>query len=169
MKNKATNEKEVSAAAPDWYTMWRSKIQVWVNQHTDDDMARIVMIVPDMFMLVVRLMRDRRVPIMLKGQLVLAAAYVLSPMDLIPEAVLGPIGLADDAGVMALVLLGIQRIATLPPTLLREHWAGDEDPQQLIESVHKRVKKHLNSDIWEKIQAKFGGQKREGKKRITIS
>lgn len=39
-----------------------------------------------------------------RGRLLLmagAAAYVLSPADLLPEGLLGPIGLADDAAVLA--------------------------------------------------------------------
>ena len=37
--------------------------------------------------------------------LVLAVAYIVSPVDLLPEAVLGPIGLADDS-VVAVWLAG---------------------------------------------------------------
>lgn len=33
--------------------------------------------------------------------MVLAAIYVVSPVDLVPEAFLGPLGLADDLGVAA--------------------------------------------------------------------
>lgn len=172
-------EQEVAVAAPDWYSTWRGRIYEWVRHNTDDDMARVIMLVPDMFMLLVRLMKDQRVPFLLKGQLVLAATYVLSPFDFVPEGLLGPIGLAEDAGVMALVLLGIKRIASLPPGLLSEHWSGSEDPQDVIESVHKKVMTNLNGDIWQKIVNKFGeqasrrwfkrGDRRQAKQRVQIS
>jgi uncharacterized membrane protein YkvA (DUF1232 family) len=125
MNETPMNEQEIVETTPDWYSMWRGRIHAWISQQTDAEMARIIMFVPDMLMLVVRLMKDRRVPLATKGQLLLAATYVLSPFDLVPEGLLGPIGLAEDAGVLALVLLGVQRITSLPPTLLREHWAGD--------------------------------------------
>ncbi|WP_206690462.1 YkvA family protein [Quadrisphaera sp. INWT6] len=35
------------------------------------------------------------------GLMVAAAGYVVSPVDLLPEGILGPIGLADDAAVLA--------------------------------------------------------------------
>jgi uncharacterized membrane protein YkvA (DUF1232 family) len=35
------------------------------------------------------------------GLVTLAAAYVASPVDVLPEAVLGPLGVADDAAVLA--------------------------------------------------------------------
>lgn len=35
------------------------------------------------------------------GLMVAAAGYVISPIDLLPEGVLGPLGLADDAAVLA--------------------------------------------------------------------
>jgi uncharacterized membrane protein YkvA (DUF1232 family) len=38
--------------------------------------------------------------------LVLAVAYIVSPVDLVPELVLGPIGLIDD-GAVALWLAGV--------------------------------------------------------------
>ncbi len=39
--------------------------------------------------------------------LALCVLYVLSPVDLVPEALLGPFGLADDAIV---VLMGIRKL-----------------------------------------------------------
>jgi uncharacterized membrane protein YkvA (DUF1232 family) len=45
-----------------------------------------------------------RYPVLSRGRLamlVLAVAYLVSPVDLVPEAVLGPLGLGDDALVAA--------------------------------------------------------------------
>jgi uncharacterized membrane protein YkvA (DUF1232 family) len=45
-----------------------------------------------------------RYPVLSRGRLallVLAVAYLVSPVDLVPEAVLGPLGLGDDAFVAA--------------------------------------------------------------------
>ena len=44
-----------------------------------------------------KVLRDRRTPGWSKALfIVLAGLYLLSPIDLIPEALLGPLGLADD-------------------------------------------------------------------------
>jgi uncharacterized membrane protein YkvA (DUF1232 family) len=39
-----------------------------------------------------------------------AALYLISPLDLLPEAILGPLGLVDDAGVVAAVVLFVYKL-----------------------------------------------------------
>lgn len=40
-----------------------------------------------------------------------AALYLISPIDLVPEAILGPLGLVDDAGVVAVAVLFVYKLA----------------------------------------------------------
>ncbi|KGN31891.1 hypothetical protein N802_19220 [Knoellia sinensis KCTC 19936] len=40
-----------------------------------------------------------------------AGFYLVVPVDVVPEAVLGPLGLADDAGVVAMAVLFALRVA----------------------------------------------------------
>lgn len=39
-----------------------------------------------------------------------AAVYLISPIDLLPEAILGPLGLVDDAGVLAAAALFVYKL-----------------------------------------------------------
>lgn len=39
-----------------------------------------------------------------------AALYLVSPIDLVPEAVLGPLGLVDDAGAVAAAVLFVYKL-----------------------------------------------------------
>ena len=39
-----------------------------------------------------------------------AALYLISPIDLVPEAILGPLGLLDDAGAVAAVVLFVYKL-----------------------------------------------------------
>src|SRR5690349_4027003 len=39
-----------------------------------------------------------------------AAVYLISPIDLVPEAILGPLGLVDDAGVLAAAALFVYKL-----------------------------------------------------------
>ena len=39
-----------------------------------------------------------------------AALYLISPIDLVPEAILGPLGLVDDAGLVAAVVLFVYKL-----------------------------------------------------------
>lgn len=40
--------------------------------------------------------------------------YLFSPIDILPEAVLGPLGLADDAAAIALLIRTIMKKGPLP-------------------------------------------------------
>lgn len=69
-----------------------------------------------------RLHRDPRVPLRAKIALVIAALWVISPIDLIPEfiPVIGPL---DDVVVVALALRYAAR--QVPRAVLLEAWPGD--------------------------------------------
>ncbi len=114
------DQAEIEQRTPDWYATWRERIRQWIADHAADDLAEIVLLVPDLLVLLLRLARDPRVPWTLKGQLLLAAAYVISPVDLMPEALLGVIGLTDDAGVLALVLMWLKGVTSVDQQVLRE-------------------------------------------------
>ena len=79
-------------------------------------------LVPNLARLFRDLIRDPRVPRGSKVLLVIAAAWVASPIDLIPEfiPVLGPL---DDAVVAAIVLRHVLRRAGREVVV--EHWRGD--------------------------------------------
>jgi uncharacterized membrane protein YkvA (DUF1232 family) len=83
-------------------------------------LARIVVKLPTYARVVWGLMRDPRTPIGLKGMLAAALAYVVLPVDIIPDAI--PIlGQADDLTVLLLVLdLFIQNA---PDEVRAEHTA----------------------------------------------
>jgi uncharacterized membrane protein YkvA (DUF1232 family) len=80
------------------------------------------MLLPNLVALFRGLARDPRVPRREKRLLLLAAVWIASPIDLIPEfiPVLGPL---DDAVVAGLVLQRLLRVAG--PEVLAEHWRGD--------------------------------------------
>lgn len=81
-------------------------------------MARLVVKLPTYARMVWGILRDPRTPIGLKGMLAAALAYVVMPVDLIPD-VIPIIGQADDLTVLLLVLdLFIQNA---PPEVRAEH------------------------------------------------
>jgi uncharacterized membrane protein YkvA (DUF1232 family) len=66
-------------------------------------LARIILRLPTYARIVWGIMRDPRTPIGLKGMLAAALAYVVMPVDLVPDAI-PIIGHADDLTVLLLVL-----------------------------------------------------------------
>lgn len=81
-------------------------------------MGRVVIKLPTYARVVWGIVRDPRTPVGLKGLLMAALAYVVLPVDLIPDAI--PIlGQADDLTVLLLVLdLFVQNA---PPEVRAEH------------------------------------------------
>lgn len=74
--------------------------------------------------LVLSLMRDSEVPAYLKLIPVAVAAYLISPVDLLPEIVAGPLGMTDDAFA---VLMGLDLFIKLIPKHVISRYTGDED------------------------------------------
>ncbi len=63
----------------------------------------------------------------------LAVGYVLSPFELLPELVLGPIGLIDDLIVVGIALS--RMLNHVHPDVVRSHWAGQGDALAAIQRV----------------------------------
>lgn len=89
-------------------------------------------LLPNLVKLVMRLMRDPRVPRRSKIVLGAALAYVASPVDLIPDVI--PVaGWADDILLVTLALDHL--IDRAGPDLVREHWDGPVDLLELVQEV----------------------------------
>ncbi len=84
--------------------------------------GELAMLLPNLLRLFKGLLGDPRVPRRSKALLLLGAAWIASPIDLIPEfiPVLGPL---DDAVVAALILRHVVR--TAGGEVLAAHWHGD--------------------------------------------
>ena len=91
-----------------------------------------VLMIPNLVKLIGRLMTDPRVPRRSKIVLGAAAAYIVSPIDLIPE-VIPVIGWADD--VIFLMMAIDSLISRTGPEIVQEHWDGPDDLLGLIEDV----------------------------------
>ena len=89
----------------------------------------LALLVPNLVLLFKDLLRDPAVPAGPKVALAIAAVWLASPIDLLPEflPLLGPL---DDAVVAALVLRYLVRRAG--PDVVRRHWRGDPRTLELI-------------------------------------
>ncbi|HSK06641.1 MAG TPA: YkvA family protein [Acidimicrobiia bacterium] len=90
------------------------------------------LMLPNLVKLVGRLLKDPRVPRRSKVALGLAAAYVASPIDLVPD-VIPVIGWADDVVFMMLAIDSL--IERAGPEIVEEHWDGPGDLLGLIREV----------------------------------
>ena len=91
----------------------------------------MLLLLPDLTVLLVRLLRDPRVPLGGKAIALLGVGYVLSPIDLLPEIVLGPIGVLDDVFVVGAALS--RMLNYVHPDVVRSHWSGQGDALDAIQ------------------------------------
>lgn len=91
-----------------------------------------VYLLPNLVKLLGRLVKDPRVPRRSKVVIGAALAYLVSPVDLIPEFI-PVIGFADD---VLLVSYAINHLITVAgEDVVLEHWDGPRDMLELVRSV----------------------------------
>ena len=79
--------------------------------------------IPDCIVLLRRLSADERLPRWVRVLPLLGIAYLVVPIDLVPDFI--PVaGQADDAIVVALILRVV--VGRAGPDVVREHWPGPE-------------------------------------------
>jgi uncharacterized membrane protein YkvA (DUF1232 family) len=93
----------------------------------------LLLVLPDLTILLLRLVRDPRVPVLQKGIAIAGVGYVLSPIDLVPALVFGPVGLLDDLFVVAACLSRL--LNHVHPDVVRGHWSGQGDALETIQNV----------------------------------
>ncbi|HEX7152786.1 MAG TPA: DUF1232 domain-containing protein [Thermoanaerobaculia bacterium] len=109
-----------------------------------------LLLVPDTFMLLWRLVNDPRVNSKNKMLLGSGLAYYFFPFDIIPEGFVGPIGYLDDL-VFAVYMLN-RMIGDTDVEVLREHWSGDEDVLHMIRKVLDAADNLVGGDLLSKLK-----------------
>ena len=137
----------------DYYQKLRKRIQKWAGKKEADtyQWAQYILLVPDFFHLLVRLMADPDVPIQEKVRLAGVITYFILPLDLIPELVIGPTGFIDDIVLAAYALN--RMINHTDPDILNKHWAGDEDILYLVQTIMNKADQMIGSGLFRKLIA----------------
>ena len=93
----------------------------------------LLLLLPDLTVCLLRLLRDDRVPLASKVLAAVGVGYVISPLDLIPGLLFGPVGLVDDLLVAAAMLSRI--LNHVHPDVVRSQWPGQGDVLEAIQRV----------------------------------
>jgi uncharacterized membrane protein YkvA (DUF1232 family) len=107
-------------------------ILLWLARPRDIPIAEVLRIVPDVVLLGRRLVGDPTVPLGVRAAVVALIAWLINPIDLIPEfiPVLGPL---DDVVAAVLVLRYVR--GRLGEPELRRRWPGTDDGYRLLSGV----------------------------------
>lgn len=134
-----------------FYDKLRSKIERFIREKgVSDKIAQYVLLAPDLFVTLARLMVDKRVPVAAKTIAGVAVAYFISPLDFIPEVLTGAFGLLDD---VVLAVFALRRILVdVDETIVREHWSGEEDLLKVVTRVIRAADDLVGKRILQKLE-----------------
>jgi len=154
-----------AARAERHYARLRGRATRWLAGHRlDGQRAELLFLLPDLFMLVIRLLRDPRIDGALKVQLFAVSAYVIAPLDLVPDFLL-PAGLADDTVALAYALTRVVAIlGAAGEDVLREHWEGREDVLATVRRVVAAADRVLGSRVVTALGRRFGAAAGRGRR-----
>ena len=104
----------------------------WLLRPRDVPVREVVRVIPDVLRLVRTLVTDGAVPLDARLVLVGLIAWILSPIDLIPEFIPG-IGPLDDVIVAIVAMRYVRRRIGIDA--IRARWSGSEDGMRLLARV----------------------------------
>jgi uncharacterized membrane protein YkvA (DUF1232 family) len=135
-----------------FYDRVRGSIQRYLDNkgRMVEKTADFLLLAPDIFILLWRLLNDGRVSGKNKVLVGSGVAYFLFPFDLIPEAFVGPIGYLDDL-VFGVYVLN-RMLTDTDPEILREHWSGSDDVLETIHRVLNAADNLVSSEILGRIK-----------------
>ena len=135
----------------DFYQQLRNRFKKWIDSDEGKNykFAEYLLAAPDLFHLMCKLSLDKSVSVKHKAMLGGAVAYFISPIDLIPEAIVGPLGYVDDIGLAAFVL---RKIIAENPDPVIEYWAGDGDILILVEKILDIADQMIGKGLWDKVK-----------------
>lgn len=111
--------------------------------------AEYLLLVPDVFILLWRLVNDSRVSGKDKVLLGSGIAYFIFPFDFVPEAIFGPIAYLDD---LVFAVYVLNKVIGADEAVVREHWSGSEDILAIVRRVLGAADSLIGSEVFSKVK-----------------
>ena len=118
--------------------------------------ASTLLLVPDVFVLVLRLAMDKEVPKPTRTLLASTLAYFVLPFDLLPEGVVGPVGYLDDL-VVALAVLAQAFGQDLEP-FAKKYWSGSDSLRTVVGDVLTSANSLLGNNLYGRVRTLLAKQ-----------
>ena len=96
------------------------------------------------------LLRDARVRVTDRALLAAVLAYVIAPIDLIPEAFVGVPGLLDDLALLAAAYHAV--LVRVPASVVRDYWAGPGSLLEVVAAIMRDADTWLGPRRWRWLQ-----------------
>lgn len=109
-----------------------------------------LLLAPDLFVLLARLSLDSRVAASKRRLLIGAVAYFLTPIDLMPEGVIGPLGYLEDV-ILASAVLRMTLNSQIEP-LAESYWSGSQRLRVVLGDLADAAYGLLGSKLYSRLQ-----------------
>ena len=139
-----------------WMDDWRSEIARWLNDHDASVAVPLISQLTNLLELVLNLIGDDTVQAQYRTQLMVAANYVISTVDLMPEDKFEVHGLVDDSAVLVLALSWLLRQSGFTAEKLGAHWQGQGDIVDLLDELEQYILDN-HSKLFARSHRQFGG------------
>ncbi|HEX2060619.1 MAG TPA: DUF1232 domain-containing protein [Thermoanaerobaculia bacterium] len=147
--NESMNEMAATPVSQDraqrFYDRLRERMRAYLEKRgaLAGKTGEYLLLVPDIFILLWRLVNDPRVSSKNKVMLGSGLAYYLFPLDLMPDVT--AIGYLDDLIFGVLLLSSV--LKDTDESILREHWSGKEDLLTSIQNVMDAAENLIGKDV----------------------
>jgi len=112
-------------------------------------LGEYLFLLPDFFILVSRLALDKRVPSKQKLMVGGIIAYLIMPIDIIPDFI-PVIGHVDD---LVLVVMGLNMILNdIDPKVISDNWSGEGDVLEQMQKITATAERFLDKTILQRIK-----------------
>jgi uncharacterized membrane protein YkvA (DUF1232 family) len=129
-----------------YYFKLREKIKNNVGKISENkSLPEVLLFAPDIFYLLINLMKDPEIPKSKKIKLGAVVAYFVTPFDMLPEALIGLFGYIDDIALSAFILNDL--VNGVNPELIKKHWPGEENILDVIQKILSDSDKFINKNI----------------------
>ena len=143
---------DIDADKLKFYEDLRRKAKGWTQNKGGSiggKLGEYLFLLPDFFILVCRLALDKRVPGKQKLMTGGIIAYVIMPLDIIPDFI-PVIGHVDD---LVLVVMGLNMILNeIDPKVLADNWSGEGEVLEQIQKITATAEAFLDKNILQRIK-----------------
>lgn len=124
-------------------------------------LIELLFLLPDLTLYLIKFLANEEVPFEIKMRIIAALIYVVVPLDLIPEQLLGPIGMIDDVYVALFVVVETLFQSEISDEMMRKYWPGKIDDFLSLEEKLRTITEFLGQNLVELIKKTF--EKRSSK------
>jgi len=116
----------------------------------DGKLSDTIRLAPDIFKLLINLLKDPMVPAKSKPLINATIAYFVAPSDVLPEETFGSIGYLDDLFLCAWTIKKLEK--EIGYEVLKKNWEGEGELKDVIDDVYKKSREYvwgMEADIFE--------------------